>query len=241
MIPYPHALIEKSGIKGFPVGLYDLPARIGVEPAITPGSEGYRCIFEAYSGWMAGEYLSLSADDYGCGGCGRCLFGLETVPRPDFIKFLAETEGLKDTPELMERWIEQNRPYRSEHGRIVIGRFREDLYQYLRSVTFFVNPDQLSVFMTGAQYFSAPGDVPPVVAPFGAGCMLMLSLFKDAGAAQAMIGGTDMAMRRHLPPDILAFTVTKPMYELLCRLGEKSFLFKPFLAELKKARRQDRS
>ena len=34
----------------------------------------------------------------------------------------------------------------------------------------------------------------------------------------------------------LAFTVTRPMYERLCRLGGNSFLFKPFLAGLRKAR-----
>jgi hypothetical protein len=66
--------------------------------------------------------------------------------------------------------------------------------------------------------------------------MLMLTLFEDMDAPQAMIGGTDMAMRKNLPPDILAFTVTRPMYERLCRLGGNSFLFKPFLAGLRKAR-----
>jgi hypothetical protein len=35
---------------------------------------------------------------------------------------------------------------------------------------------------------------------------------------------------------ILAFTVTKPMFEQLCALDERSFLFKPFLKNLRKAR-----
>jgi hypothetical protein len=43
-------------------------------------------------------------------------------------------------------------------------------------------------------------------------------------------------MRHYLPPDILAFTVTKPMFERLCSLGERSFLHKPFLTKLRKAR-----
>jgi hypothetical protein len=45
-----------------------------------------------------------------------------------------------------------------------------------------------------------------------------------------------MAMRHHLPPDRIAFTVNKEMYENLCRLDEKSFLAKPFLKVLKNAR-----
>jgi hypothetical protein len=54
--------------------------------------------------------------------------------------------------------------------------------------------------------------------------------------AQASIGATDIAMRQHIPPDMLAFTVTKSMFKQLCELGEKSFLGKPFLQRLKKAR-----
>jgi hypothetical protein len=50
------------------------------------------------------------------------------------------------------------------------------------------------------------------------------------------MGATDIAMRRHLPPDILAFTVTKAMFRQLCELGEESFLYKPFWGDLKKAR-----
>jgi hypothetical protein len=49
----------------------------------------------------------------------------------------------------------------------------------------------------------------------------------------------DIAMRRYLPPDIIAFTVTKPMYEELCRLDKNSFLSKPFWKDLQKARRNN--
>jgi hypothetical protein len=90
--------------------------------------------------------------------------------------------------------------------------------------------------MIGAQYFQTPEDATPVIAPFGAGCMQMVSLFKDLNAAQAMIGATDMAMRKYLPADILAFTVTKPMFEKLCKLDDNSFLNKSFIRDLKRAR-----
>jgi hypothetical protein len=58
----------------------------------------------------------------------------------------------------------------------------------------------------------------------------------DLSKPQAVIGATDIAMRQHLPPDILAFTVTLSMFEQLCSLDEKSFLCKPFLRNLQKAR-----
>jgi hypothetical protein len=53
---------------------------------------------------------------------------------------------------------------------------------------------------------------------------------------KAIIGATDIAMREHLPPDILALTVNKPMYEQLCELEESSFLYKSFWKRLRKAR-----
>jgi len=80
--------------------------------------------------------------------------------------------------------------------------------------------------MIGAQYFSKPEDTDPVIAPFGSGCMELLPLFKDLNIPQALIGSTDIAMRKYLPPDLLAFTVTKPMFEKLCKLDKKSFLEK---------------
>ena len=54
-----------------------------------------------------------------------------------------------------------------------------------------------------------------MIAPFGSGCMQLVGVFKDLGAPQAAIGATDIAMRQYLPPDMLAFTVTKPMFERL--------------------------
>ena len=99
---------------------------------------------------------------------------------------------------------------------------------------FYVTPDQLGVLALGAQYHSAPGDPPPVIAPFGSGCMHLVSLFDDLSIPQALVGATDIAMRHYLPPEVLAFTVTRPMFEQLCALDERSFLYKPFCLSLDK-------
>ena len=119
---------------------------------------------------------------------------------------------------------------------MLIGPLKEGQYAYLKTITFYVNPDQLSALMLGAQYKSAPSDPPPVIAPFGSGCMELVPLFKSLDIPQAMIGATDIAMRQYLPPDILAFTVTKPMFQQLCALDERSFLYQPFWKRLRKAR-----
>ena len=118
----------------------------------------------------------------------------------------------------------------------LIGALKVDQYEYLKTITFYVNPDQLSALMIASQYNNAPGGPPAVILPFGSGCMELLPLFEDLNIPQAMIGATDIAMRQYLPPDILAFTVTKPMFQQLCELDEHSFLYKSFWEDLRKAR-----
>jgi hypothetical protein len=136
----------------------------------------------------------------------------------------------------MGEWIDRTRHAPPEHGNHLVGPLRDEQYDYLKSVTFFINPDQLSLFVIGAHYHEGSPDPGVVTAPFGSGCGLLDALFADVESPRAMIGATDIAMRKYLPPDILAFTVTKPMYERLCSLDETSFLAKQFWGDLVKAR-----
>jgi len=100
-----------------------------------------------------------------------------------------------------------------------------------------VNPDQLAVLVTGASYYSRPDD-PPVMAPFGSGCSQLVAAIGDLDAPRAIVGATDQAMRKHLDPGLLAFTVTRPMFERLCRWADDpgSSLHNAFLAETMAAR-----
>jgi hypothetical protein len=77
-----------------------------------------------------------------------------------------------------------------------------------------------------------------VTAPFGSGCSQLIGHFRDLTDPSAIIGMTDIAARRFIPGSLLAFTVTKPMFEQLCSLGERSFLFKSFWKELKQRRKK---
>ncbi len=218
------------------IGLYDSPDASSFEPLITPKQGEHMCVFGFYKNWLNGETLHLTRDNFGCGGAGHWLCSVVSRSDEDFIEFLVDGEGLKASRDLMKAWIGYRKPYSQEHPNILIGPLREDQYEHLKTITFYVNPDQLSVLMLGAQYHNSPGDPVPVIAPFGSGCMELVSLFEDLNIAQAVIGATDIAMRQHLPPDILAFTVTKPLFMRLCELDEESFLYKPFWRNLRKAR-----
>lgn len=236
MQPDPKTVLNKTGITTPLIGFYDAPDTQPFEPITEPQPDTRTCTFAFYKQWLDGKTLLLTKDNFGCGGAGRCIFGYETRSRKDFISFLVDDEGLKASPELMEKWIDFNPPYKPSYANILIGPLKSDQYQYLKSITYYVNPDQLSLLMIGAQYHSSPDDPLPVLAPFGSGCMQLVPLFKDFSIPQAMIGATDIAMRQYLPPDLLAFTVTKSMFERLCSLDERSFLYKPFWQRLRKAR-----
>jgi hypothetical protein len=237
MMPDQKTLTTQIGLTNPLVGMYDSPDTSGFEPIITLKAGKHTCIYCYYENFLKGETLQITKDNFGCGGAGSCLCDVQTRSREDYIKFLFQGEGLKSSSSIMEQWFDKRKPYRMENPYILMGPLRPEKYEFLKTVTFFVNPDQLSMLIIGANYRSVPGDPPAVIAPFGSGCMELLPLFEDIKRPQAIIGATDIAMRQYLPPDILAFTVTVPMFEQLCSLDEKSFLFKPFLRNLKKSRK----
>lgn len=215
------------------IGFYDAPDSSPFEPLAQPNKGD--CVFLFYKNWLKGQTLHITKEHYGCGGAGRWMCGIEVRSRKEFIRFLVDDEGLKASHELMEKWIDSSATYKAAHPHLFIGPLKESQWNYIKSVSFFVNPDQLSTLMIGAQYNSVPEDPAPVIAPFGSGCMELFP-FKDPEIPQAAIGATDIAMRQHLPPDILTFTVTKPMFKQLCDLDERSFLYKPFLRNLRESR-----
>jgi len=234
--PDPAYLISRIGLTIPLIGFYDAPDTSPFEPLIKPEPGKRACIFAFYRQWLQGKTLHITKEISGCRGAGHWVFNKVTWSREDFVKFLADDEGLKASHALMNKWLDYNQPYRQEYPNILIGPLREDQYTYLKTITFFVNPDQLSALMLGAQYNSAPSDPPPVIAPFGSGCMELVPLFQDFNIPQAIIGATDIAMRQYLPPNILALTVTKPMFKQLCALDEQSFLYKTFWGNLRKVR-----
>jgi len=226
-------LLERMDLKIPLLGLYDAPDPAPFAPLVIPGPG--KCVFAFYEDWLLGSTLHLHKEHYGCGGCGRWMFNIETRAKEDFLEFLVDGEGLKVSRELMEKWIDASQPYRATHPHILIGPLHESQWDYLKSITFFVNPDQLSILVYGTQYFAAPDDPTPLISPFGSGCMELLP-FEDLEVPQAAIGTTDIAMRHYLPADILSVSVTRSMFQQLCNLDENSFLHKPFLQNLKKHR-----
>jgi hypothetical protein len=234
MQPDPSTILGRLSITGPLIGFYDAPDPAPFKPLVAPGT--HQCIFASLKKWHQGKTLHLTQEKHGCGG--GHLFGISTRSREELGEFLCDEESLRASHELMNLWLDSAKSYKPVHDHLLIGPLRPDQYDYLRTVTFYVNPDQLALLCVGATYYSRPGDLPPVLAPFGSGCMQLTTLFDDLEAPQAVIGATDHALRKHLEPWMIAFTVTRPMFELLCRWADdpRSSLHSEFLDGLIRAR-----
>jgi len=218
------------------IGFYDTPKKSLFEPF----TAAKQCIFSCYQGWMQGKSTCLSEQDVRvieCPGAGYWNCNVASVPSEHVAHFLAVEEGLKASSDLMCQWLANHPPYEREHAYIVIGPLREEYDQYLKTITFYVNADQLSLLITGAEYCNASNRHHPVTAAYGSGCGQLAAMFDDLDTPAATIGGTDIAMRPFIPRDTLAFTVTKPMFEQLCRLDESSFLYKSLWTNVKRSRK----
>ncbi len=229
-------LCEAVGIDTHPLGVYDAPDPDCFAPLVPLK----RCIFDHYKDFQAGYSVVVDDMTRGCPGGGYWMIGKEGFPsRAAMVSFLVEKEGLQEHADHMESWLAAHPPRTATHGHIVLGPLREALQSYLRTVTFFVRPDQLGSLIIGAQYHDDGEHSDPVLAPFGSACGLLSTMFPDLSQARAIIGATDLAMRQHLPQDVLAFTVTVPMLDRLLRLDDgHSFLGKPWLRRLNQARQE---
>jgi hypothetical protein len=245
MQPDPAPLLDSAGIDTPVIGFYDLADPTPFEPFARPG----RCIFSAWERWRAGESVLISSGSCSCMGGGYWIGGTmpawavkaaggEQPPLAAFASRLNQREGFKDSDEIMLREFEHREPYIIRNGQVVIGPLRADQYQHLRTVTFYLNPDQLSLLVIAAEYHNA-APTSAITVPFGSGCGQLAAVLGDLDSEvpRAAIGATDVAMREHLPPDLLAFTVNKPMFEQLCALDRRSVLHKPFWTRLQRTRR----
>jgi hypothetical protein len=117
MKPDPTNLLQIAGIETPLVGFYDVPDPKPFEPFARPK----RCFFSCYENWLQGESICISEKDSSCRGGGYWVTGVEFTSRDNLAHVLTDKEGLKSSPELMKRWLDNQQPYRIEHQYVVIG------------------------------------------------------------------------------------------------------------------------
>lgn len=218
------------------IALYDAAPGEAFEPLIE--AQGRACCFAYYDRWLDGHTLIFRKDGGGCPG-GHRAFGLEKT-YPDYMAhFLTDGEGapmgegLKASPKLAQEFLDKATPPDVSGETVLIGPLRPEQWQSVRSVTFLVDPDRLAGVMTLAGFWSGR-DV--VRAPFSSGCGMMWRSVTESPEDPAVIGCTDMAMRKYVPPEILSLTVSPERFEQMLTFPDDSFLYKTWWNDLMDAR-----
>lgn len=225
-------LKEKLRLEMLIVAVYDCAPDEAFEPIVR--ATGRACCFAHYKGWMMGKTLVIErgADDFadpknGCPGAQRA-FGLEKEYPPFMAHFLTDGEGapmgegLKAAPELAQEFLDRAEPPTLSGDTILIGPLRLDRWEHVRSVTFFADPDRISALMTLAAYWSSDPDF--IHAPFSSGCGLLMRDLESQERERAVLGCTDIAMRKYVPPEILCLTVTPGHFERMVDVPDGAFL-----------------
>jgi hypothetical protein len=218
------------------LAVYDAAASEAFAPVFEP--VGDECCFSYYDRWMAGETLALSKGGGGCKGAHRAL-GIERATPPFMAHFLTDGvgapkgEGLRATAEIAQAYLDRGKPPAPESGSILVGPLRLEQWDRVRSVTFLVDPDRLAALTTLAGYWS-PENV--VAAPFGSACSFFWKSFNEIEGAQAVIGGTDVAMRQYLPTAIMTLTVAPAHFARMLTVGDDSFLDREWWNDLMEIR-----
>lgn len=228
--PSTQYLRETLGLQYAIVGLYDLPSVQGIAGVI----ERRGCLFSSFENWQRGESVHLCRARPGCPGSSKWLCGAQAMTDEMFLEFLVGTEGLKPDCAQMRSFLDVQSSYAMRGGHLLVGPLADDRYASLRTVTFFCNADQLSALSNAVFYLSPPGRPTLVLPSYGPGCLQIAGVFPDLDQPAAVISSLDMAMRVHLPPDVLSMTVTRPLFEKLCRLDEASLFGRPFWRRLRR-------
>ena len=227
------------------VALYDAAPGKAFEPIESAG--GRACCFAYYGRWAKGctivvrrpeEDSDFARPFNGCRGMLRA-FGLSGGYPPWMANFLTDGEnapmgeGLKAEPRLAQEFLDRAKAPEPSGDTVLLGPVRPDQWGAVRSVTFFADPDRLSALTTLAAYWSSAQD--EVIAPFSSGCGLMWRDLVNQDRDRALIGGTDIAMRKYLPPEILTLTVSPRRFERMADFPDDAFLNREWWNNLKES------
>ncbi len=231
-IPY---ILQEIDLLTKIIALYDAPYDTEFKNVIEVSPTKKNCIFQFYNDWQEIKTLRLTKQSYGCGGCGTWLFNESKRTKEQLVDFLFETEKLRFNREHIEEFTNKAKCYSPKNDAIFIGELDERFMDYVKTITIFANPDQISILQHAFSYYFGADEVPFII-EFGSGCMQMLNIIEKYNEPKAILGGLDFASRGYLPKEFFAITMNWKMYDLISKIDEHSFLTTSFFKGFKKSR-----
>ncbi|WP_099462980.1 DUF169 domain-containing protein [Parabacteroides provencensis] len=168
------------------------------------------CLFKYIQEVRNGEFVSLNADNIGCGG-GKFYTGFADMP--DYVpEFVSVKEKYRKTPEMVKEQLDSLRVPRTRMAFLNFARLDKiDSFDNLEALLFFAKPDVLSGLSTWAFFDNGAAD--SVAVPFGSGCCSTITravLENRKKGRSCILGFFDPSVRPYFEPDILSFTI--PMF-----------------------------
>jgi uncharacterized protein (DUF169 family) len=213
-----------------PIVLYYTDDDAPTGPAPSPGK--FHCLICDLAPVRDGASRRFDADTIRCSG-GRRHLGFETSLQPNFAYFLScgipgemEGERYKQSPELVEEYLERHPVFKAPGRYIVFKRWDHlDEEDDPAVAIFFAPPDVLSGLFTLANFDEA--DSQAVIAPFSSGCGSIVYypyLELESERPRAILGMFDVSARPCVPGETLTFAVPWPKLVRMVRHMDESFL-----------------
>lgn len=223
------------------IALYDTEPSEAFEPMVQ--AKGRACCFAYYPRWMRGETLAVKRNggtfqdpQNGCPGM-QNAFGFGKGYPPWMANFLTDGEndapmgeGLKATPALAQEFLDRTEAPAPSGDHILMGPLKLEHWDTVKTLSFFVDPDRLAAVMTLAAYGTSDPD--EIAAPFSSGCGMMWREMINFDRDRPVIGCTDIAMRKYLPPEIMCLTVSPARFIQMVDFPDEAFLKREWWNEL---------
>jgi uncharacterized protein (DUF169 family) len=186
----------------------------------------WRCMFSHINDVGGGTKLAFSDGKMGCDGA-ACYLGFKEV-NPGAGKFLAEKERFKLNVSLGKEFYDQIQPIPTQDKYLILAPI-EDISDdvCIEVVVLWVNALSLSGLVTLANFDRSSND--NVVIPFASGCQSIWTIpykEKRIKSPKAVVGCLDPAMRKHISPDTISFSLPSERFLEMSEYIPDSFLMK---------------
>lgn len=194
------------------------------ENALVFEKDKWTCMFQHIEQIANGKQICFSPDLTGCSGS-ACYLGFKT-PGPHAGSFLVEKERFKKCIEYGQAFYNEIQAVKAREKYLILGRIQDiPDNTSIEVINLWVNATALAGLVTLANYDRPTNN--NVIIPFASGCQSMWTMpykEKTSREPKAVVGCMDPAMRKHIPSEVLPFSLPSGRFVDLVENAQDSFL-----------------